>query len=92
MEERIEAQEETLDSLIQEQRGANVLRGVISFIFTLVIGIIVVFKFFEVADDMGLTGDANDTYYSIKDTVYLVFGLLTVFLLAVGAGIVMSAV
>jgi len=83
---------DALDELIQESKGANVIRGIISFIMTLVMGLIVVFKFFGIADTMGLTDEGNDTYSSIKSTVYLVFGLLTIFLIAVGAGVVMSAV
>jgi hypothetical protein len=88
---------ETLDELIQESKGANVVRGIISFIMTLVMGLIVVFKFFGIVEGMGsdltsTTSAVGPTYLGMKTTVYLVFGLLTIFLIAVGAGVVMSAV
>jgi len=81
-----------LTALIQEAKGANVVRGIISFIITLVMGLIVTFKFLATTDTMGLTGTGNETYQAFKATIYLVFGLLGIFLLAVGAGVVMSAI
>jgi len=83
--------------LIQEAKGANVVRGIISFVLTLVMGMIVCFKFLTVAEgtDAALTSTTSavgPTYLSLRATVYLVFGLLGIFLLAVGAGVVMSAI
>jgi len=88
---------ETLDELIQESKGANVVRGIISFIMTLVMGLIVVFKLFGIVEGFSgeltsTTSAVGPTYLGIKSTVYLVFSLLIVFLIAVGAGVVMSAV
>jgi len=56
-----------LNEFIQEKKGVNVLRGLVSAIATLAMGAVVLGFFFDIGDDLVDETGFNETYHKIQD-------------------------
>lgn len=75
-----------------EKKGMNVIRGVISSILLLALGAVMMGFFFEVGDDLGLTGDANDTYHKIKSKGFTILYMVIIVPIALVVGSIMTLI
>lgn len=75
-----------------EKKGMNVIRGVISSILLLALGAVMMGFFFEVGDDLGLTGDANTTYHKIKSKGFTILYMVIIVPIALVVGSIMTLI
>ena len=81
-----------LESFLLEQKGANIIQGILSSILMLSLGAIMLGFFYEVGDSLGITGDANTTYNKIKSKGFVILYMVIIIPIALVVGAVMSII
>ena len=81
-----------ISDFVKEKKGNNIVRGVVSSILTLALGTVMLGFFFEVGDDLGLTGTANTTYNQIKTKGFTILYMVIIVPIALVVGAILTLV
>ena len=93
-----------LESFLLEQKGANIIQGILSVILMLSLGAIMLGFLYEVGDDVMsgqctrlnattcISNDANNTYNKIKSKGFVILYMVIIIPIALVVGAVMSVI